>query len=1396
MARESKASERKRFFSEANELFDSDKVWTPNGSESFRQTYLIKAARVREALSESVETLLHLVTMPEHGLNLSGKEILLAIANGGSPEDINNLRKILRSPLGSSFTQDDWRSLFAERVLIARDIAEKNTRTALAEGRHPEKAEADPVCEWIRSARPGGLNLSEVVLSADLPSRPGVLSRFSLVDETSQGEAVLTTLSRFESENLRAASRTPAELSFGTEGDALSALLSEPPNLMDFARSAALLSKQHTTAVELYPPANRAALPAILSAVGSIKDPSVAAKAVAILSENDVRFSPEAWRELYARRLFSNDSALFGPDSLALAIHNMPLREDPLVRNISLEAMASSYSYIESVRGKRFAGAALPSWAAVGVGLSDIARADMASGTPENLRRGFLRARTSLWREILSNPEALTDASVISAVKDFPISAASDARAFANALSSIERTPGREHVRDALALLTDRPPAIDVVTEFKARAENVICGPEKNPVSTIFSFLSNYKGTSSARDALSFAMADYFDLKSSGFSAASLLSTLNALDLSASSGEHDELPNKSRLESRLRSALRVRASSLSFDPLTLQDVEKVSERVLATSASVIASMAESGDLPSIALAAAKKGVYPLLFSVIARAEAENRLSELGDALDSDGRGVLFWTASKMSDEHAERVFSTLFARGSVDPTEVDATGHAHPLSVAAVRGLHGTLRAVENAYAGILDKSVEGVPSVSVVAEAANKPLPWKKKHIERLAFASSENGRKELSDWAVNSGILSNWDGDLHERPADLALSLSSIAEKAGRLYTDSKEDLEMARLALQIGNVQEAFHFVGEIVEKAIDAPKDGVSLSQALSLRRELAGRKVAATSLSEPAVIVAALDKLPEQMTAFNERIIRAVREGDYDAAREAAKKTIALHKAIGFRDLLTSRLGAILNKIVQTDELVLSADASVEVKEDIARAKKILVAELGRDVDELEKSGGGSLGYVSSLRRFAERGLWASLHGAISQVRTTDETSSISLFSEVVKEKAQFLAQRQNARAALGASRMEEIVKSSMELSSRIYNDADSIPDGYQPINPTELGLAGFGVDPTGRKFKFSDGVWKSDVCRATVSSKIVDGQEIVFLAVRGTHWKSNDQDETTNKWQRRFSILKDYAQIWRHADRIDELAKAASKYAHTRGAKFVMTGHSLGGSTVETLADRNPNVDAAFVFASAGTGEYDPETRTHSRTLKSILDGRERNPKVVQFREGTALDPIPFIGRLGGYVSSALGIDTSNSFVPDGETSFTKKALGKFSALARNVASMFSFGVVGNASPDQESPSVFKRIFSGIIGAPFRRHNMDASYIPSIGGFINAESERRDALETIKVASKACGTDAFEESDSLVQNMIGKRNASRVLAQRRAILENKGLHERPETSFAQAPAVT
>ena len=137
------------------------------------------------------------------------------------------------------------------------------------------------------------------------------------------------------------------------------------------------------------------------------------------------------------------------------------------------------------------------------------------------------------------------------------------------------------------------------------------------------------------------------------------------------------------------------------------------------------------------------------------------------------------------------------------------------------------------------------------------------------------------------------------------------------------------------------------------------------------------------------------------------------------------------------------------------------------------------------------------------------------------------------------------------------------------------------------------------IAPQFAKFTFENGIYKSQIARAGVVSHMIDGQEVIFVALRGSEFndEANGYRNALEKTAARFSLLDDYLSIQRHARRFEPLIQSVERYAKKNGAKIVLAGHSLGGSAVETILKEHPSIHYGFVCGSPGTGNFHSNVR-------------------------------------------------------------------------------------------------------------------------------------------------------------------------------------------------------
>lgn len=281
-------------------------------------------------------------------------------------------------------------------------------------------------------------------------------------------------------------------------------------------------------------------------------------------------------------------------------------------------------------------------------------------------------------------------------------------------------------------------------------------------------------------------------------------------------------------------------------------------------------------------------------------------------------------------------------------------------------------------------------------------------------------------------------------------------------------------------------------------------------------------------------------------------------------------------------------------------------------------------------------------------------------------------------AELIRTKARTMLDRKDADTRIRVS--SQISTDALFLAFESYAEDDLLQleaKGFKRIGNSEedseikLGIApkgrrGIGIPLLNSSWSFSNGIWKSRISRGLVVSKIIEGQEVIYLSLRGTSW--NDDANGFKSFKRIIStalIIRDYLSIKNHGERARPIVEEVAELAKARGAKLILCGHSMGGSAVETLMQTCPEAHAAFVCGSPGTGTFanvaislcDVGLRylrsfTHQQhstdTRIDHVPAAIKDPRVVAIKHGA--DPVPILGGHAGYRSTVSTVFEGNFF--------------------------------------------------------------------------------------------------------------------------------------------------
>ena len=322
---------------------------------------------------------------------------------------------------------------------------------------------------------------------------------------------------------------------------------------------------------------------------------------------------------------------------------------------------------------------------------------------------------------------------------------------------------------------------------------------------------------------------------------------------------------------------------------------------------------------------------------------------------------------------------------------------------------------------------------------------------------------------------------------------------------------------------------------------------------------------------------------------------------------------------------------------KNDELIYAQIRLIEQKKkEFETAQEALLLRVSQFVESLVHPI-SQCSFFSQLKKDIEAQNWERVEHSMAQFSTSFDTAhqhnqldsfytftpkpstvspnQLTQFSQCAISCAQQLQAKTTMQPLIN---MSEIAKFSMHLASAAYESdeqllysenslekqgfqligcSDQYTDPHQALDISKQGTISFktasAVLTENATYSFENGIYKSQIARALVVSKIIDGQEVIFLAIRGSEFNDSANGYSAfGKLLAASTVLYDYLSIERHAERFRPLLESCQALAKQRGAKLVLTGHSLGGSAAETLMKNNPHPDLAFICGSPGTGNF------------------------------------------------------------------------------------------------------------------------------------------------------------------------------------------------------------
>ena len=605
--------------------------------------------------------------------------------------------------------------------------------------------------------------------------------------------------------------------------------------------------------------------------------------------------------------------------------------------------------------------------------------------------------------------------------------------------------------------------------------------------------------------------------------------------------------------------------------------------------------------------------------------------------DSDGHDSLHWVCKMYAGAEQEGLVSELVKNGA-DPRASDSQGISAAHILAACGQTH-VLKHLEDLVPGLLEYK-ENAQSASAAEISRLKGLDMTQLGLkalapERFSFIKQEEGLKQMQEWLTKSELFQGgWGTENRPDLASFAQSIEAFKAKEGFLNGDNVSNLSLAYECLSLNERSMALELFEEILKTEYERSSNPRQLALMESAHR-LDALQEAEKRWKKDYWILDKLDEGSALLRGHQSELKRLWKAQDWVKAQQLSTKMITLWNVLGMPRYSLTEISRAAGKIIAfekeqaaSDQMISSTldDYTSWINTGTSNIDKLAV----ESTEKLEKNN-----YFDRLKVWCEHGKWDLASTELKKLRKAPD--EFKAFGRLVGAKIDQM--EKNAQLGEGGH-MASVTTSAAWLSTAVYDEtSDYLREGFRLISPTrsrtlEERQAAVCLSETGKvegkRWEYREGVWRSGLCKAVAVSKVIDGQEVIFLSIRGTY-RSLRPEEGYNSFggNLRFmvQIASEYARIWLHAKRVKPLADALQVLAQSRGAKFVITGHSLGGAAAETLMQSMPEVDSAIIFGSPGTGILNNGKFSHRWFSKNKKDAR-----VLSFKH--ANDGVPLVGAL------------------------------------------------------------------------------------------------------------------------------------------------------------------